>query len=279
MSLVWINGRLVDKSEAKISVFDHGFLYGDGAWTHLRAFGGKLFRPEWPLKHLFCTLEFPLSLEIPRSPEELRIAIENTLRANDRSEGYIRVVVTRGAGTLGPDPRKLEPLIIIIAEEYHPFPLELYEHGLHVAGVPVFFDPMKLPYCLGQFHDVWAKREALRCGCLEAILFHGDDAYRGTEGGLFVVKGETIRTVMGAHEPMFEIVSELASESKLELWQGFTTISRAELNEADEAFLSGITCGIIGIVQVDGKPIGTGSEGPVTKRIREAYRKLTRGEA
>src|SRR5262245_44464474 len=130
MSLVWINGQLIDKADARVSPFDHGFLYGDGVWEHLRAFGGKPFRPADQLRHLFVAATL-LGIDIPLSLDELIAAVEVTLKANSRSEGYVRVIVTRGPGTIGPDPRKIDPQVLITAEEYLPFPTELYEHGLH----------------------------------------------------------------------------------------------------------------------------------------------------
>src|SRR5687767_13493446 len=110
MSLLWINGALVDKADARVSPFDHGFLFGDGVWEPLRVFGGELFRPVEHVAELFRSASV-LGLDIPMSPSELIEAIAATVRANDRTEGYIRAIVTRGAGTLGPDPRKLDPQV------------------------------------------------------------------------------------------------------------------------------------------------------------------------
>src|SRR5262245_4751792 len=120
MSLVWINGRLVDKADARVSPFDHGFLYGDGVWEPLRAFGGKLFRPDDHMRLLSHAAK-SLSIDLPMPVDAIVAAIHETLIANQRTDGYIRVIVTRGPGTLGPDPRKIEPQVIVIAEEYQPF--------------------------------------------------------------------------------------------------------------------------------------------------------------
>ena len=300
MSYVWINGQLVDKSEAKISVFDHGFLYGDGVWEHFRAFNGKLFRPERAFFYLGLSASMH-SMELPLSLSETIIAIDSTLQANNRNDGYVRVIVTRGTGTLGPDPRKLHPQAIIIAEEYQPFPAAIYEHGLDVVVAPA-------AYCLhgleslnrqiGRSQIVSAKRHALWNGCLDAILWIKDNAVLGsTEGSLFlVVDGEIKCLLHWPSDVVWECVFDLAKSEglscvsfregpgqpepktnmmPLELF----TATVVELVAANEVFLAGTSCGIIGIVQVDGQPIGTGTEGPVTKRIREAYRKLTRREA
>src|SRR5947209_6435511 len=171
MSRLWINGSLVDKSDARVSPFDHGFLYGDGVWEPLRVFGGRLFRPDDHLRLLFHAAE-TLVIDIPLSRDELAAAIEATVRANNRTEGYVRVIVTRGPGTIGPDPRKLDPQVIIIAEEYRPFPPELYPHGLNAVTAPVRVDlsnPALRHRTLGRPHVVLAKRHALRNGCLEAV--------------------------------------------------------------------------------------------------------------
>src|SRR6478609_4561385 len=119
MSLVWVNGALVDKADARVSPFDHGFLYGDGVWEPLRVFGGRLFLGAEHIATLFATAAY-YELEVPYSPAELLAAVEAAVRANQRTDGYCRVIVTRGPGTIGPDPRKLDPQVFITAEEYQP---------------------------------------------------------------------------------------------------------------------------------------------------------------
>jgi branched-chain amino acid aminotransferase len=274
MSLVWINGTLVDKSEAKISVFDHGFLYGDGVWTDLRAFGGKLL---WPTRTLKLFIENFHHIEVPFTIDELQTAILETLQANSRKDGYIRVIATRGAGTLGPDPRKLDPTVIIIAEEYQPFPQELYEHGLHVVRTPVV-PPDDIGSTLGASRTlVEAKRFALEEGCLEVIfLDESGNVLGGIEGGYSFIKDGMLHG--RTHDMIFLMCWDggvpIPPRVKGDHRVAFNTI-----HEFDEVFLAGTACGVIGIAKVDGKPIGTGREGPITKRIREAYRKLTRGES
>lgn len=285
MSLVWINGELVDKSVARISPFDHGFLYGDGAWEHFRAFNGKLFRQRDALNQLLASCK-SRDICIPMTRDEVQSAIEATLVANNRKEGYIRVIVTRGPGTLGPDPRKLDPQIIIIAEEYQPFPIELYEHGLHATIAPGVFDFTRLSdyaNTLGPINLVIAKQAAIRSGCLEAIIHDKSDPIRGIEGLLFrVIGGKIVPIPCGSHDVVGDVVLEIAKDEgipfELNVGQWLATNKSHELRICDELFLAGTSCGVIGIVQVDGQPIGSGKEGPITRRIREAYRKLTRGE-
>ncbi|HJZ57335.1 MAG TPA: aminotransferase class IV [Gemmataceae bacterium] len=284
MSLVWINGTLIDKADARVSPFDHGFLYGDGAWAHFRAFNGKLFRPESQLGMLYHTLSHQLGIEISLTWDQLKSAIETTLHANNRTEGYIRVLVTRGPGTLGPDPRKLDPQIIILAEEYHPFPIELYEYGLHAAIASNVFDPANIYYgsTLGALYLVLAKQAALRSGCLEAVILHRDQAVRGIEGFLFLVRGGKIHQLSVGYDVLPEVVLELADAQGIpverDLGISLTMNKLHDLIGSEEIFLAGTTCGVIAIISIDKKPIGSGTEGPVTRQIREAYRRLTRGE-
>lgn len=277
MSLVWINGRLVDKSEAKISVFDHGFLFADGAWMHLRAFDGALFHPDNPLLRFLEGLKREHGIDVAMDVAQLRSAIEDTLRANGRTEGYIRVLATRGVGTLGPDPRKILSQVHIVAEEYHPFPIELYEHGLDVVSSTI---PTRSPRSLGDVAIAKAKRDALAAGCLEAVMIDGTLLLGCTEGGVFVVSSGTLRcSSAGCSPEEFELVSELAASEGVTLDSRVPPLEVASLAAAEEAFLVGTACGVIAIARVDGRPIGGGAEGPVTRRIRDAYRKLTRGTA
>jgi branched-chain amino acid aminotransferase len=281
MSRLWINGHLIDKADARVSPFDHGFLYGDGVWDHLRVFGGKLFRPEYPCHYLKIAAGL-LGITIPLSQPELIAAIETTVRANNRTEGYVRVIVTRGPGTLGPDPRKIDPQVFIIAEEYYPFPVELYDHGLHVVTAPVRIDlshPILMARLLGRPPLALAKQHALQNGCLEAVLLHSNgQVAAGTEGSLFLVQDGKVRYL--SHWPLdvaWQEVIELAQKAEIE--GGLHTGARPDdLLAAGEVFLAGTSCGVIGIVRIDGKDVGGGTEGPVTRAIRERYRVLTRGE-
>lgn len=278
MSLVWVNGTLTDKADAKVSLWDHGFLYGDGVWEHLRVFGGKLFRPE-PHVHLLFQAADLLRIDIPLSRAEVAAAIEDTVRANNRTTGYVRVIVTRGPGTIGPDPRKLDPQIYIIAEEYQPFPTELYTHGLHAALSPYPVhtgNPAIGMRTLGRPDIALAKGFALKCGCLEAVLTDtGGGVIGATEGELFVVKDGLLHPVPPAAAVTSTVVLELAAP--IIPMDRETHTRPDDLYAADEVFLAGTACGVIGIVQVDGKAIGPGKEGPVTRQIREAYDRITRG--
>ncbi len=274
MSLLWINGTLTDKTEARVNPFDHGFLYGDGVWEHLRIFSGQLFRPLEHLNQLFKAAE-TLGIDIPLSREELTAAIEATAKANTRTEGYIRVIVSRGPGTLGPDPRKVVPQVIIITEEYRPFPDELSGHGLHAV---IFPEPCeKGVRTLGQPHIVMAKQHALKHGCLEAILTNHSERLVGTtEGFLFLVKdGALVVAGDQAMDVTGYAVAAFAGEGGLIVVE--YGVKAGDLFAAEEAFIAGTACGVIGLVRVDGTDIGSGTEGPITRLIRERYNDITHG--
>lgn len=281
MSLVWINGALVDKAEARVSPFDHGFLYGDGVWEPLRVFRGYLFRPDDHIRQLFAAANL-LAIAIPLSQDELVAAVEVTLRANNRTDGYVRVIVTRGVGTIGPDPRKLDPQVIIIAEEYQPFPPELYDHGLHalVSSYHVDTDPqVNRVRTLGQPHVAYAKAEALRAGCLEALFLNAfDELVAGTEGHLLVVRGAEVIPVAAEGGGVEQLAATDLLRAEGRAIAASQRVSYDNLFQAEEIILAGTTCGVIGIVRVDGQDIGAGTEGPITRQLRHAYRRLTRGE-
>jgi branched-chain amino acid aminotransferase len=278
MSLVWINGALADKLDARVSPFDHGFLYGDGVWEHLRIFRGAPLRAD---AH-FATLAKAagaVGIDIPLSLSELRAALDATVRANDRTEGYARVIVTRGPGTVGPDPRKIEPQVIVTAEEYQPFPHELYGHGLHAVVAPLALDadnPAHKWRTLNQLHVVQAKRFALQHGCLEALYQNRECALIGaTEGVLFAVRGGDL---VVAESHLWDDTATFATEALGEaLAVVESSLSLADLLKADEAFIAGTACGIIGIVRANGTNIGTGTEGRHTCAAREHYLRVARG--
>ena len=281
MSLLWLNGTLTDKADARVSPFDHGFLYGDGTWEPLRVFGGKPFRAEHHLR-ILASAATALGIDVPLSQAELLAAIDATLKANNRTEGYVRVIVTRGPGTIGPDPRKLDPQVIVIAEEYQPFPRELYAHGLHAVVSPLALDPENPAHrfrTLNQLHVVRAKQHAIACGCLEALLQNRTGELVGTtEGFLFLVKDGAVVVAGGQPEDATGFaVAAMAGEGGLVVAEYGVKLD--DLFAAEEAFVAGTACGVVGIVRVDGSDVGGGSEGPLTRAVREGYHRLTQGEA
>jgi branched-chain amino acid aminotransferase len=280
MSQVWLNGALTDKADARVSPFDHSFLYGDGVWEHLRLFRGAPFGAEQHFKTLFAAAA-ALGIDIPLSPDELLAAINATAKANGRTEGYVRVIVTRGSGTIGPDPRKVEPQVVITAEEYQPFPRELYGHGLHAVVAPLRLDPENPAHryrTLNGLHLVQAKRHALQHGCLEALLQSQQGEIVGaTEGVLFLAEDGVLTLASGGvwDEAGAGVLTAVVGAG-LTVVEGRAT--RADLLAADEVFIAGTACGVIGIVRIDGCDIGPATEGPVTRRVRDGFERLTRGE-
>ncbi len=273
MSHLWINGKLTDKAAAGVSPFDHGLLYGDGVWEPLRLFNGKPLRAPHHLKVLFAAAE-AVGIDIPLSQDELLTAIVATAKANGRAEGYVRVIVTRGPGTIGPDPRKIEPQVIVIAEEYQPFPQELYAHGLHVVVAPQALDPDNPAHrfrTLNQLHVVRAKRYALQNGCLDALFQSRSNKIVGTtEGALFAVKDGAVVVAGSQPEDVTAFaVAALAADA------GFVVVEYVlkldDLFAADEVFIAGTACGVIAIVRIDKTGIGDKTEGPVARVLRERY--------
>ncbi|MBN9118288.1 MAG: aminotransferase class IV [Planctomycetes bacterium] len=281
MSLLWLNGTLTDKADARISPFDHGLLYGDGVWEPLRLFGGKPFHAQHHLKILFTAAE-AVGIEVPLSQSELLSAIDATAKANGRTEGYVRVIVTRGPGTIGPDPRKIEPQVIVVAEEYQPFPQELYGHGLHAIVSPFALDPENPAHrfrTLSQLHVVQAKRYALQNGCLEALFQSRGGKIAGTtEGFLFAVKDGAV--VVAGSQPEDATgfaVATVAADAGLVVAEYVLKLD--DLLAAEEVFIAGTACGVIGIIRIDKTGIAGKAEGPITRALRERYQQLTRDES
>jgi branched-chain amino acid aminotransferase len=280
MSRVWLNGTLADKTEPRLNVFDHGFLYGDGVWEHFRLYHGKPAHAEHHFR-ILATAANALRIDIPLSQEQLLAAIEHTANANNRTEGYVRVIVSRGPGTIGADPRKIEPQVIVIAEEYQPFPHELYGHGLHAVFAPQPLredNPAHRYRTLNQLHAVHAKQFALSHGCFEAIYQTPDgDCVGTTEGTLFVVKDRSLIVPAGQPEDVTAFaVSTVAANSGMAVAEH--AVNRAELLAASEVFVAGTACGIIGLVRIAGQEIGSGTEGPTTATLRTAYNQHVRSE-
>lgn len=271
-SRVWIDGKLVDKSDAKISVFDHGLLFGDGVWEGMRVYDGCVFKLREHLDRL-CHSAESLSLTIPVTNEELTAAVTATLEANGRSNGYVRVVVTRGPGMLGLDPRKCEPAVIVIAEDVVEYPRELYDAGLDVILVPAIRYESS-DRTLSRAGVVQAKVEAIKAGCLDAILFRPGCAIDGsTDGAVFAVMGGQVFTSAGTQVARSVVVTE-ASAAGLSV-AGVLTPDHLS-SAPDEVFLASTAAEVIAVRSIDGKPIGSGRQGPVTRRVRELFREAVR---
>ena len=280
---IYINGKLYDKADAKISVYDHGLLYGDGVFEGIRIYDGKIFRLKEHVERLFESAK-AIKLEIPMTREQMTKAIQDTVNVNNKKNGYIRPVVTRGAGTLGLDPRKTsDPQVIIIVDDISLYPPELYESGMEIATVatirnhPAALNPRIKS--LNYLNNILAKIEGIQQGCLESLMLnHKGEIAECTGDNVFLVKDGRVRTppidagvLAGITR---DAVIELAREARLPVEE--ISLTRDDLFVADECFLTGTAAEIIPVVKCDGRAIGTGKPGPVTNKLREAFQRLTR---
>jgi len=283
MGLVYLNGKIVDKSEAKISVFDHGLLYGDGVFEGIRSYDGLVFKLKEHVDRLFESAH-TIMLKVPMPKEKIIDAVLETLRANKLKDAYIRLVVTRGAGDLGLDPRKCNsPTMFIIADKIVLYPQELYERGLEIITVPT---QRNLPEALNPqikslnyLNNILAKIEAVNCGYEEAIMLnHQGYVAECTGDNIFVVKENrllTPPTYAGTLKGITRCaVMELARASKIEVEE--VLLTRHDLYNSNECFLTGTAAEIIPVVKIDKRVIGDGSPGKVTAKLMKAFRALTK---
>jgi branched-chain amino acid aminotransferase len=282
-SKIYINGKLLDKANATISVYDHGLLYGDGVFEGIRIYGGRVFRLPQHIERLYDSAR-TIYLDIPLTPAQMAEAITATVRANAKQEGYIRVVVTRGAGYLGLDPRKTtDPQVIVIVDDISLYPAELYEHGMEIVTAatirnhPNAVNPRIKS--LNYLNNILAKIEAVRAGCHEALMLnHKGEVAECTGDNLFLVKHGVLLTPplnAGVLEGVTRnAVIELAQAEKIVVQQ--TGLTRHDVYTADECFLTGTAAEVIAVVKCDGRVIGTGKPGPITRRLMERFHQLTR---
>jgi branched-chain amino acid aminotransferase len=283
MTKVYISGKLYEKTEAKISVYDHGLLYGDGVFEGIRVYEGKVFRLREHVDRLFDSAR-AIKLEIPLSREQMAEAVTSTVQANAKRNGYIRALVTRGAGYLGLDPRKTtDPQVVIIVDDISLYPAELYENGMEIATVSTIRNhPNALNpriKSLNYLNNILAKIEAIQAGCLEALMLnHKGEVAECTGDNIFVAKRGVLKTPppdAGILEGVTRnTVIELARAANIPVQE--TTMTRHDVYTADECFLTGTAAEVIPVVKCDGRLIGAGKPGPLTKQLRERFHQLTR---
>jgi len=280
---VYINGKFYDKEEAKISVFDHGLLYGDGVFEGIRSYNHRVFKLKEHIDRLYNSAK-AIMLEIPMSKQEMEKAIIETLKVNNLSDAYIRVVVTRGAGDLGLDPRKCKsPSVIIITDKIVLYPQEYYENGLELITVstrrnlPSAINPAIKS--LNYLNNIFAKIEAIKAGCEEAIMLNKDGYVAECTGdNIFIVKNKVLITppiYIGALPGITrETVIEIAKKKlNLEVLEEVFTVYH--IYTADECFLTGTAAEVIPVVKVDSRIINDGKPGEITKQIIKEFKLLT----
>ncbi|MGC9318710.1 MAG: branched-chain-amino-acid transaminase [Armatimonadota bacterium] len=283
--LIYLDGELVEREQAKISVYDHGLLYGDGVFEGIRVYNGRVFRLDEHLRRLNRSAR-ALMLDIPLSHEELAEATLETCRANEVRDGYIRMIVTRGVGDLGLDPRKCPtPTVVIIAANIQLYPEELYETGLPLITVstrrnsPVSLDPgIK---SLNYLNNILGKIECIQAGVQEGIMLTNQGMVSECTGdNIFILAREELITPpveAGILDGITRaVVMELAVDEGIDVAEKLFPVS--EVYTADECFLTGTAAELVPVVKVDGRIIGDGKPGRTTKRLLNRFRELTQSE-
>ncbi len=284
MSLkIWLDGKLVDKDDAKISVYDHGVLYGDGVFEGIRVYAGRIFKCDAHLRRLYDSAK-AIRLKIPISAEEFKAALEQTVKANDFQDCYIRAVVTRGVGYLGLNPNKCaNPSIFIIADSIEMYPRQMYENGMAVITASVVRNhPNALSprvKSLNYLNNILAKIEAVDAGVSEAILLNQEgNVAECTGDNIFIVVNGTVLTPTTYDGILEGITRDTIIQlcRKLGISCQEKTLQRHDLYIADECFLTGTGAEVIPVTKIDGRLIGNGQPGPTTRKLIEAFHRHVR---
>jgi branched-chain amino acid aminotransferase len=279
---IFIDGKYLNERDAKVSVFDHGLLYGDGVFEGIRAYNGRVFKLKEHIERLFCSAKAIL-LEIPMSRAALMKATVETIRANKLRDCYVRLVVTRGVGNLGLNPRSCKkPSIIIIAGKIQVYPPELYARGMDIVTVPTVrnlhsaLNPAIKS--LNYLNNILAKIEANNAGVEEAVMLNAEGfVAECTADNLFIIKNGELSTPPLSAGALYGItrqtVIELAQASGMKVSE--PNLTRYDLFNADECFLTGTGAEIMPVVKIDGRVIGSGKPGKLTRGLVEKYHTLT----
>jgi len=280
---IYIDGRYCDERNAKVSVFDHGLLYGDGIFEGIRAYNGRVFRLKEHIDRLFCSAKAIL-LTIPMSHAAIMRAVVATCRANKIRDGYIRLLVTRGVGTLGLNPNRCKkPSVIVIADKIQLYPPSFYTRGMEIITVPTTRNLLNAVNpaikSLNYLNNILAKIEANNAGCEEAIMLNAEGFVAECTGdNVFIVKNGQLFTPPLSAGALYGItrrtVMDIAAESGYSVSE--SNLTRYDLFNADECFLTGTGAEIVPVTKIDGRVIGRGRPGPVTRELEEKYHALTK---
>ena len=279
---IYLNGKFVNKEDAKVSVFDHGFLYGDGAFEGIRTYNSLVFRLKEHIERLYETMH-TLLINPKMTKEQMVRAVVETLKINKIKDGYIRLIVSRGEGDLGLDPRKCHgrPNVIIIADKITLYPAELYQKGMEIITVatvknhPDALNPQLKS--LNYLNNILGKIEAVHAGYNEAIMMDGNGYVAECTGdNVFMIKKGVLSTPdRGRLEGITaQAILDVAPKFKLKTFSG--AITRHELYNAEECFLTGTAAELIPVVKIDGRVIGRGQPGAMTLKLLKAFKELTK---
>jgi branched-chain amino acid aminotransferase len=280
---VFIDGKYCAERDAKVSVFDHGLLYGDGIFEGIRAYNGRVFKLDEHIERLFSSAK-ALLLKIPMSRPAISRAVVETCRVNRVRDGYIRLLVTRGPGTLGLNPNRCKhPSVIIIAGKIQLYPKSFYDRGLDIITVPTVRNLHSAVNpaikSLNYLNNILAKIEANNAGCEEAVMLNSEGFVAECTGdNLFILKKGTLITPPLYAGALYgitrETVMDLAREAGIPVRE--TNLTRYDLFNADECFLTGTGAELIPVVKIDGRVIGTGRPGRLTRKLEGLYHALTK---
>lgn len=279
---IFIDGKFYSERDAKISVFDHGFLYGDGVFEGIRAYNGRVFKLKEHIDRLFYSAKAIL-LEIPMSHQKISQTVIQSCRVNKIRDGYVRLVVTRGVGTLGLNPKSCKkPSIVIIAGKIQVYPPEVYARGINIVTVPTTrnlhsaLNPAIKS--LNYLNNILARIEANNAGCENGLMLNAEGfVSECTVDNVFIIKNSDVFTPPLSAGALYGItrqtVIELAIQNGLRVTE--PNLTRYDLYNADECFLTGTGAEIMPVIKIDGRVIGTGKPGSLTRKLVEEYHALT----
>lgn len=275
---IYIDGEYYDKDEARISVYDHGLLYGDGVFEGIRIYKGKIFKLDEHLKRLYDSAGAIL-LTIPMGREDLARAVQTTVELNQKQDGYIRLIITRGKGNLGLNPFTCEKAsVIIIVDDIQLYPQACYDEGIAIITASVRRIP---PDCLdpkikslNYLNNIMAKIEAIQAGCLEALLLNREGYVAECTGdNIFYIKNQVLVTPASSNGALEGITRNtvLDAAGKIGLECCVKSVTAFDLYTADECFLTGTAAELIPVISIDGRTIGTGRPGALTQDLKTAF--------